>query len=161
MPSPLLSLSPSLLHASYSSFLNEAPSSVSYPTLHTSLTQLPHPTTIHNQHTHNTHFFCLLRSLPPSLPSSPSVLACLFVTKDNPAGLRLYEKAGYLPVQCDLKRKRFRPLLEAGAIHEDDLEGVVFMCKYIKPLVGKAGGGGREGMRQGQGEQGGWKSLFY
>lgn len=79
------------------------------------------------------------------------VLACLFVTKDNPAGLRLYEKAGYLPVQGDLKRKRFRPLLEAGAIHEDDLKGVVFMCKYIKPLLRRSGGG-REERRQGEGK---------
>lgn len=99
-----------------------------------------------------------LPSIPPSLP--PQVLACLFVTKDNAAGLRLYEKAGYLPVQGDLKRKRFRPLLEAGAIHEEDLEGVVFMCKYMKPLVVR--GGGRErGRERGREPGGGWEGLFY
>jgi hypothetical protein len=56
------------------------------------------------------------------------------VTKDNPAGIGLYTKAGYIPVHTDLGRKRFRPLLEAGAIREEDVENVVLMCKYIPPL---------------------------
>lgn len=134
LPLSLPPIPSSLLHAFYSSLLNEAPSLVSHP-----------------NYTHESHLFCPPPSHTPSLTHSLSVLACLFVTKDNPAGLRLYEKAGYLPVQGDLKRKRFRPLLEAGAIHEDDLKGVVFMCKYIKPLLRRSGGG-REERRQGEGK---------
>jgi len=54
-------------------------------------------------------------------------------------------------------------LLEAGAIHEEDLEGVEFMCKYIKPLMRGIAKkrGGREGGREGRREGGGWEGLFY
>lgn len=49
-------------------------------------------------------------------PVVRAVVACLFVTKDNAAGMGLYEKLGYVRVAADFTRKRFRPLLHAGAI---------------------------------------------
>jgi hypothetical protein len=65
----------------------------------------------------------------------PTVLACLFVARDNTAGRALYDKAGFFPVSdgVDLRRKRFGPLLEAGALGVEEVDSVVFMVKYIPP----------------------------
>lgn len=88
------------------------------------------PTNVHHHRIYNHH-------------TTPA-LACLFVAKDNDAGIGLYTKHGFETLTAvDLRRKRFRPLLEAGAVRLEEVDSVWFMVKYIPPLgeAARAAGG--------------------
>lgn len=67
------------------------------------------------------------------------MLACLFVARDNAPGINLYTKLGYTALTdgVDLRRKRFGPLLEAGALGVEEVDSVLFMVKYIPSVLGR------------------------
>lgn len=87
------------------------------------------PTNVHHHPIYNHH--------------TTSALACLFVAKDNDAGIGLYTKHGFETLTAvDLRRKRFRPLLDAGAVRLEEVDSVWFMAKYVPPPAETAGAAG-------------------
>jgi GNAT superfamily N-acetyltransferase len=59
-------------------------------------------------------------------------LVCLFVSKDNVAALNLYSKAGYTPIEADLARQRYKPLLGTAGLVIDELSDVMLLAKCIR-----------------------------